>query len=387
MTIFSIARKSSNEDSGNGYKEQFNSIKTIIDEKKLAGKRAKPLEYKGSAFKTSKFGMKVFDYISKNIDKDEKEHHVIFTRAERMYRDKHHLLSFLSDLSKLSKKNKFSVKFHFSHDSEQEFTLDPKDHDNFGVTEEVMAGVEQGYVASNERSEIGVKAHQDLEMRKRVNKETKERVWIGMLQHLVSQNKYHRPPGLNDNNFTSQICDYLNCESGVNHFNPYYKGRFMKWYLEMMNDEFEGTVKTCSKCNKTRLISATFKEDSFECSDLLGCKCGYPVLDTDKAGAAVMELEDDPEDDEAGAAMESEDNPEDEAGAAMESEDEEVFPFHSILESKISDGKEMFLIHWKGNWKNNPTWEPKENIPEGEVSKFYRGKPFCLAGAFGNMKT
>ena len=173
MTIFSIARKSSNEDSGNEYKEQINSIDHIITRKNLAGKKAKPLKYKGSAFKTSKFGMKVLEYFSKNIDADEKEHHVIFTRAERMYRDKHHLLSFLSDLTKLSKKNKFSVKFHFSHYPEQEFTLDPKDRDNFGVTEEIMRGVEQGHAASNERSEIATKCHEDREERKKINRETK----------------------------------------------------------------------------------------------------------------------------------------------------------------------------------------------------------------------
>ena len=32
--------------------------------------------------------------------------------------------------------------------------------------------------------------------------------------------------------------------------------------------------------------------------------------------------------------------------------------------------KRQYLVLWEGNWVNNPTWEPEENIPEDLVREF-----------------
>ena len=360
MSVFSIARKSVKKDSGNGYTEQINSMKSYIS-KSIAGKKINQFKHTGTAFKMGKFGTELLEFFSSNISINEKEYDFVFTRPDRMSRNKHHTKSFLSDLSRLSKKKKFKVKFHFSQEPENNFVLDPKD-ENFGISEGAMESIEQGYSASLERSEISSKAYQDLETRKQESKETKEKVWIGMLQHLKNQNDVHRPEGMSDKRFIEQICKYLN-HNNFPHFNSYYKGRFMKWYLTMVDDEFTGKYMKCSKCSKTRLVSTNYNDDTFECSDLLGCKCEYQMLDTDNPVNVEEETRD------------------------MDVEEEEKYGVKKILESKIQAGIEMLKILWNGNWKNNPTWEPKaimmEDIPE-MVEEFEKD-PFYLSNDMRNI--
>lgn len=358
-----IARKSAKRDAGNGYTEQINSIKSYIHNNKIAGKKVKEFKHTGTAFKLGTFGSQLLNFFSSNIDKNEKEYRFLLTRSDRMSRNKHHLKSFLSELSEFSRKKKLKIEFHFSQEPENNFVLDPKD-ENFGISEGAMSGVEQGYSASMERSEIITKFNQDLESRKEENKETKKLVWIGMLQHLKNQNDYWRE-NLSDKKFMEQVCKSLNYKN-IPHFNSYYKGKFMKWYLTMMEDEFQGKILKCSRCSKTRLVSTNYDEETFTCTDLIGCKCEYLTLDTDKPAAEpVMETESEEE----------------------EEEEEEKYGVKKILEQKIQAGVEMLKILWNGNWKNNPTWEPKEIMMEDipEMVEDFEKDPSHLSTELGNM--
>ena len=364
MTVFSIARKSAKSESGNGFNEQISSMKSYIS-KNMAGKKTNQLKHTGTAFKSGKFGSKMLEFFSSNITKDQKEYDFVFTRADRMSRNKHHTKSFLSDLSRLSKQKKLKVKFHFTQEPENNFILDPGDED-FGISEGAMTAIKQAYLVSLERSEIGNKAHQDLEDRKEENKETKEKVWVGMLKHLKNQNDTHRPVNMSDKTFIDRICVSLN-HNNVPYFNSYYKGRFMKWYFTMIGDQFDGKYMKCSKCSKTRLISTNYNDDTFECTDLLGCKCEYQMLDTDNPVTDEEETQ------------------------VMDVDEEEVkkYDVKKILASKIVSGIEMLQILWNGNWKNNPTWEPKEIMMEDiqEMVEEFEEDPFYLSNDMKNMKT
>ncbi|KAH6559142.1 hypothetical protein KP509_1Z025500 [Ceratopteris richardii] len=65
------------------------------------------------------------------------------------------------------------------------------------------------------------------------------------------------------------------------------------------------------------------------------------------------------------------------ASPPIEIDDHEEFEVEHVLDSRISQGRLKYLVHWKGYDISNRTWEPAENLQREpiKVREFHKKNP------------
>lgn len=76
-------------------------------------------------------------------------------------------------------------------------------------------------------------------------------------------------------------------------------------------------------------------------------------------------------------------------GAELMAEDEPEYVVKRLEGDEIVDGVHYYKVRWEGNWPpdQNPTWEPKENIPAGLIKMYQKKKASKEAAQSNKNKT